>query len=196
MSKYLLPFLIAASPLLAQDFTKERGFYLGIEGGSADQDNADTDTFAGLIAGWQFNRYWSIELGPAAFGEVSVIDDDDDVVIAETDIEGWRINVMGMIPLNQRFRLYGKAGVFLNDTDDYDARDRCLCDDNEAGPAFEGGVRFRIGSGWNLDLGIGNYRLDFWDFDVIDNPDGTTTVEIESNDDNVTFGKIGVSYIF
>jgi len=114
--------ILALTPLSA---VAEDGFYLGGSIGSAslteDFDGFDVDTNSislRLIAGWQFNDYFSLEGGYHNFGEFEQrIDNGGEPVDISLKADGFTLGVTGSIPLGQKFALYGRAGSFFWDGD-------------------------------------------------------------------------------
>ena len=111
------------APALAQD----RGFYLGASVGQVQHQDAcgaaafscdDKDTGFRLSAGYQFLRYFALELGYADLGES----------FAGETIAGAGVNVkrevmasdltaVGILPLGERFSLFAKLGTYAARTE-------------------------------------------------------------------------------
>lgn len=105
------------------------GFYLGAGTGQSSTDitcdldiscNAkDTDTALKIFAGYQFNPNFGIEGGYYDLGKFSI--DGNDSLFGVTrlaiEVSGLTLAAVGTIPLGERFRIFGKAGLFVWDAD-------------------------------------------------------------------------------
>ena len=69
----------------------------------------DQDTAYRVFAGYQVNRYLSLEFGYQQLGEVTL-----SVGPAAQSIEtkAFDLSVLGVLPLTQRFSAYGKVGIY------------------------------------------------------------------------------------
>ena len=108
--------LFSAVAALAQD----SGFYLGGALGQARFKEwcdiplascKDTDTAWKLLGGYRFNRYVAAEGTYADWGEVSAANSTG--VRAEASQNSYGLAVVGTLPLNERFELFGKAGFLM-----------------------------------------------------------------------------------
>ena len=193
MKKFLILFLIAL-PLAAQE---NNGWFVGIEAGQADVDEADDEVgMAGLFGGYQFNRYFAIEAG---YMSVSTLDLDfnfSDQIRAESDVQGFRAMAVGILPLGDRVSANGKAGFFIGETEEVvigNDGNLSVTDDTDGGAAFEVGLRFKLTSRLNLDLNYGDYTISSFEFDFDDDND---IITIDLDDRSFTAVKLGLSYRF
>jgi OmpA-OmpF porin, OOP family len=111
-----------ATPALAQD----TGFYAGLSIGQSAVDDActgiggpgvscdDKDTAWRILGGYQFNRNFAVEVGYSDLGEVSASGPGGSASIESTAIE---VVAVGMLPIADRFSLYGKIGMYRGETD-------------------------------------------------------------------------------
>ena len=114
--------MLAVAPLTA---TADAHFYLGGSIGSAslseDFDGFDVDadsTAFRLVAGWQFNDYFSLEGGYQNFGTFEQsFDAGGDRVDVNLEADGFLLGATGAIPLGGKFALYGRGGFFFWDGD-------------------------------------------------------------------------------
>lgn len=114
--------ILALTPLTA---TAEGRFYVGGSIGSAsltedfDGFNVDADSTAfRIIAGWQFNDYFSLEGGYHNFGTFEqTFDVDGEPLDVNLKADGFTLGATGTIPLGEKFALYGRAGSFFWDGD-------------------------------------------------------------------------------
>jgi len=128
----LLGVALAASPsaLLAQ---QDAGFYLGASVGRSDAKDAcetptvpgvvitacdDKDTSWKILGGYQFNRNFALEGGYVDFGKLSASGTVLGVPLSATyEADAFEILAVGILPITDRFSLYGKAGLFRWDVD-------------------------------------------------------------------------------
>lgn len=117
--------LVAALLALASPIATAEGLYIGGSIGSAslsdDLDGFDVDTDSTafrLIAGWQFNDYFSLEGGYMNFGAFEQgFDINGQIVDIRLDADGFTLGGTGSIPISERFALYGRIGAFFWDGD-------------------------------------------------------------------------------
>lgn len=136
---------LVATPALAQSYpgVPDEGFYLGTAIGQAklknaldDYDNAgwntdDKDTAFKLFAGYQFNPNFAVEASYVDFGKFSAnaITDYEEAYIVEIDdvasrtvreddeisIDGFGFALVGRLPIDAGFSVFGKLGLFAWD---------------------------------------------------------------------------------
>tara|TARA_R110002096_G_scaffold20690_1_gene67902 strand:- start:3139 stop:3690 length:552 start_codon:yes stop_codon:yes gene_type:complete len=135
--------VLALSPLTA---FAAGNFYLGGSIGSAslseDFDGYDVDsssTAFRLVAGWQFNDYFSLEGGYHNFGSFEQqFDIGGQPVDISLKADGFLLGGTGTLPLTEKFALFGRAGSFFWDGD---------ADINNATEATPGDTNLYIGAG-------------------------------------------------
>lgn len=126
--KLLLAALLAGCASMAQ--AAEPGLYLGAGIGQAgiEVEGNDPDTgevnFDGndvgykIYGGFRFVDWFGVE---AAWNDFGKADDSTDVagVPIETEFEtdGFDVNLVGMIPVGERFDIFGKVGYFMWDAE-------------------------------------------------------------------------------
>jgi OmpA-OmpF porin, OOP family len=111
-----------AGPALAQD----TGFYAGIHIGQASAKDGcegagalgvscdDEDTAFKILGGYQFNKNFAVELGYTDFGEVSGAGGGNSF---STEATAFELVAVGMLPLADKFSVYGKIGMYRGDVD-------------------------------------------------------------------------------
>jgi OOP family OmpA-OmpF porin len=111
-----------ASPAVAQD----TGFYAGLSLGQSTADDActgvsgpgvscdDKDTAWKILGGYQFNRHFAVELGYTDLGEVSASGPGGSASIESSAFE---LVAVGMMPIVDKFSIYGKLGMYRGETD-------------------------------------------------------------------------------
>lgn len=101
---------ILASSAIARDDTS--GKYGGLEVGRAELSTAAKDaTSVGMFAGYRFNRNFAIE---GAFHRLGNFDFDNG---AAGTVNKLSFAALGIMPLNDKFSLYGRAGVYYMNGD-------------------------------------------------------------------------------
>ncbi len=123
--------LAVSSTSMAQP-RQDMGWYLGGSLGQSEVDIDcagttscdDRDTSWKVFVGYQVNRNFAIEAGYGVLGEVKAstpafVFGGFLIPAANTKIEAtaWEIVGIGSIPIAARFSLYGKAGLYMADTD-------------------------------------------------------------------------------
>lgn len=136
---------LVASPAFAQSYqyNPNEGFYLGTSIGQAKLDGAldeyeragwdtdDKDTAFKLFAGYQFNPNFSVEASYIDFGKFSAnaVTDYEAAYIPEIDdtasrttrekheasIDGFGFALVGSLPIQNGFSVFGKLGLFAWD---------------------------------------------------------------------------------
>ncbi|MDH4071937.1 MAG: porin family protein [Gammaproteobacteria bacterium] len=112
-------FVLLAGPLnaLAGDF------YLGGSIGDATLDEDfdglnvdDSSTAYRIVAGWSFNRHFSLEGGYNDFGDFEqTFDDGTGPMTAKLSADGFILGLAGRLPASERIALTGRAGMFFWD---------------------------------------------------------------------------------
>jgi OOP family OmpA-OmpF porin len=115
--------LLVASPTWSQ----ERGAYLGASLGQVEHKQGCTgvtiscdqkDTSWRIFGGYEFNRHIAVELGYANLGETSASGIVSGVnVTANIEVGAWDLTAVGSIPVMDRLSLYGRAGLYLAETE-------------------------------------------------------------------------------
>ena len=152
--KHLNKAAIAATTILALvplTATAESGFYIGGSVGSSSL----TDDFSGfdvdasstsfrLTAGWLFNEFFSLEGGYHNFGDFeqgfTVGGNPFDIRLKA---DGFTLGATGIIPLGERFALFGRAGAFFWDGD-AEINNISQARPEDTNPYFGAGARFAI----------------------------------------------------
>jgi OmpA-OmpF porin, OOP family len=148
----------------------------GIPGASCD----DSDTAWRIFGGYQFNRHVAVELGYSTLGEASI-----SLAGARATVEAkaWDVMAVGILPVADRFSVYGKLGWFKADTD---------LSTNIPGTAngsdSSSGLTYAIGVGYDFSKNFG-LRAEWQQYKDVggDNSGGESDVDVMS---------IGVVYRF
>lgn len=82
----------------------------GIPGASCD----DSDTAFRIFGGYQFNKNFAAELGYNEFGEAKA---SAGGVSVTGEAKGFDLVAVGILPLNEKFSVFGKLGWHMSDVD-------------------------------------------------------------------------------
>jgi OOP family OmpA-OmpF porin len=103
--------------------TDDKGFYIGATVGQSKVKDfcsgisvscEDTDTALRLLGGYQFNKHFALELGYSQLGEASI---SSGGLFAKVEATAWELVAVGMLPVADRFSIYGKIGMYRADSD-------------------------------------------------------------------------------
>jgi OOP family OmpA-OmpF porin len=141
--------MAVSGPALAQD----TGFYIGLSFGqsSVDLDCTgatgcdDSDTTMKFIGGYRFNRNFGAEIGYTDLGEATSSDP-----ISTTTFEASVMELVGVgfLPLNEKFSVIGKIGMYRGDVDASDPAIGSASDSNT-------GLTFGVGVQWDFTRNLG-----------------------------------------
>ena len=169
MKSSILVALTAASILanLPGPALADGNFYVGGSLGTASLNDGfdgfavDTDSTAfRLVAGWQFNRYFSIEGGYHNFGEFEqrFVDADTSIRIA-LKADGFTLGMTGTLPLGKKFGLYGRTGYFFWDGDaEINSVSQARPEDTNL--YLGAGAQYSFSERWSLVGDYSAYRLE------------------------------------
>jgi len=102
---------------------EDKGFYIGATIGQSKVKDfcggigvscEDTDTALRLLGGYQFSKHFALELGYSQFGEASI---SSGGLFAKVESTAWEVVAVGMLPVADRFSIYGKIGMYRADSD-------------------------------------------------------------------------------
>jgi OOP family OmpA-OmpF porin len=163
--------LLALSPLTA---FADGGFYVGGSVGSSSLSNdfdgfevdADSTAFR-LIAGWEFNDFFTLEGGYHNFGELEQsFDNNGELVDISLKADGFTLGGTGSIPLGEKFALFGRAGAFFWDGD-AEINDITQARPEDTNLYYGGGAKFAITERLSLLGDWTRYELEDTESDVI-----------------------------
>lgn len=108
-------------------FAQDAGFYIGAALGQAQIDVDctgastcdDKDSNWKILGGYQFNKNFAVELGYTDLGESSFAGSlpPFGTVTATLESTAWELVAVGILPLADRFSVYGKIGMYRAETD-------------------------------------------------------------------------------
>jgi OOP family OmpA-OmpF porin len=132
------------------------GWYIGGGFGSADDAELDdTDSAFKLFGGYWFNPHLALEAAVVGLG--------DNLGPEDLIKDGFAVEVLGALPIGERFELFAKAGFFFwevrVETNDLDCTDFgsgfiCFFEEDElddgVDPTYGVGVQYRFHDRWNV----------------------------------------------
>lgn len=141
-------------------FAQERkGFSVGIDYGRTEAkkycDNIancdDTDKGPKVELGYDFNQYFTAELGYTSFG--TVFDSSEGSLSVTQKSNAITLSVLGTVPLGEWFGLYGRAGYAHYDTNNSGFVESVAIDDEDGYTPFWGaGVSVNLTEEFSLRL--------------------------------------------
>jgi OOP family OmpA-OmpF porin len=170
--------LFACLPLAAG---ANPGWYVGIDAGKAQadaeikdfillgdvtaEDGATSNGFH-VRGGYQFGRFFAVELGVADYGDFEYSFDPDDCPIGaggscafsvSTSFRGYTLSMMGILPLGERWSLHARAGMSETEAKSHQTGGQMGGGDLEDSTR-EAGLQFAVGVGFKMD--------DHWQFQL------------------------------
>lgn len=149
--------LLAAPHALAQErpTRDHNGFFIsgsyGLYKSHSGEFRDDNDLF-GVSAGYQFNRFFGLELDYIDFGRFGR----DDSVVA--DLKGLSLSAKARLPVTEAFGVYAKAGVFAADLDVRGFEESETYDD--LSPVIGAGVDFMVTHSLSAFAEYNRYNVD------------------------------------
>ena len=179
--------MAASSPAALAQAPGDMGWYVGASLGQTEVNLDCTGTTAcddkdsswKIFAGYQFVRNFALEFGYTDLGEVTASTPAIGIIPpASVAIEStvWELVAVGMLPLAERFSLYGKLGLYRADTDievNFVSLGSVTDSDSNTDLTFGIGVRFditpRLGVRleWQRYSGVSAADFDDGDVDVM-----------------------------
>lgn len=138
------------------------GFYVGGGAGQAFVDTGqydDEDVAQSLFGGYQFNRHLAVEGGNIDLGEIG-----PKAASAALEADTLPLTVVGSVPVNAAFSLYGKAGLHRWDANA--ALALTNGEDSGTDPTYGFGAQYRFGERFALRAELSRFELDDVDVDV------------------------------
>ena len=112
MQKTLISLLLSSLALMGAHTASAEGFYAGANLGVAKSGlktpngvDKDSQGVAGIVAGYQFSRYFAVEGQYTGIGKVT------DNASGSAKADALSLTAVGILPLNDAFDVYGKFGV-------------------------------------------------------------------------------------
>lgn len=143
-----------------------QGWYAGISVGTTSVDVCDdlvavgatscddTDSGLKLYAGNEISRNLGVELGWVDLGKVTASGPGGS---AKVEVDGFQIAALGILPVNPRFSVFGKVGLYLWDVS-ATGSGGSLSDDGSD-------IMFGLGLNWNLTQNL-DLRAEWEQFDI------------------------------
>jgi OOP family OmpA-OmpF porin len=149
--------VVLGVPSLAMAQAKgESHWYIGGNIGMADVDvTNDDDMSYKILGGYQINKHFAAELGYINFGKTSA----NGVEFKGT---AWEAVGVGILPIGDKFGVYGKAGLFWGDATSNGTKDDSVEFTYGVGVSFDFTPQFAIRGEWQkyTDVGGGSSGSD------------------------------------
>jgi len=182
-SKLLAAALFACFPLVVH---AQKGWYIGLEAGKSSADAKveeyifggdvtaeETGSSSGihLRGGYQFGRFFAMEVGYTDLGDFEYSFDPDDCPFGDpgpcpfnvsTSFTGFTASLVGIVPVGERWSLHGRFGIFNMKADSRQLAGEDLQDSQK-----EEGLQFALGAGLQLDEHW-QFLFDFSSYDQLD----------------------------
>lgn len=149
IKKILLGSLFMAAAISGTAFAEDAGIYGGLNLGVGKPDinmpngrDKESSAVAGIVLGYKFNPYLAVEGQYTGIGKVT------DNVSGSAKGDAASLAVLGILPLNQNFSLYGKIGVAATKT----TVSSSLSPMNDA---TRTGVTYGLGAEYNVNQKVG-----------------------------------------
>ena len=154
---FVIALMLCGQALMAQA-PSQRGWFLGLETGPTDS-NYNGDQLMGVFGGYQFNRFFSLELGHLELGDYRQDQSPEGGSIYDVSAKGTKI-VGGLHwPLSEKFSLSGKLGIFDSHIET-SVNNRNKKGHSDTGVAVEVGGIYHHNDRLALSLEYGSYHFD------------------------------------
>ena len=192
MKTYICAGATALALMSAQAMAADSGPYVGIGAGTfgtdADgieeefEDFSEDDVGIRAFGGWQFNKYFGVELGynsgtdnKKTFGDIDVDGIEADVKLS---VDGIDFFLQGTLPIGETFYAFAKAGMISWDAElDAEVREDdgaggvittdVSADDSGEDPAYGAGFGMNIGEHAKVQVDYTVYEFDEIDGDFL-----------------------------
>lgn len=174
--------VLALAGLVAASQASAQGFYLGASAGNS---NIDDDITTGLITsgtvdgkssgyklfgGYQFNDYFGLDLAYVDLGKARYSGSYFGTPVADGTVEVWGLNmaVVGILPVNPSFAVFGKVGLFAWEAKAEDVTLGLPFSDLATGTDFSAGLGMSFHFTRNLSARVEweRFGLTGYDFDL------------------------------
>ncbi len=148
----------------------QSNWYVGAGTGSSDIDRTDLDDDSGtkFYAGYHFTDRYALEGGYTDLGTFDI-----NGTSGTVDVDGYQVAGIARFPLRDRFSIFGKAGVYMWDSDV----------SITGGTPSDDGTDITYGFGFQFSAGNWGVRGEWERFD-----------ESSSSDDDIELISVGVIY--
>lgn len=141
--------LVAAASISSAAFAEDTGVYAGLNLGvgklninTPNGEDKQSSAVGGIVLGYKFNPYLAVEGQYTGIGKVT------DKVSGSAKGDAASLAVLGILPLNENFNLYGKLGVAATKT----TVSSSLSPMNDA---TRTGVTYGLGAEYNVNHNLG-----------------------------------------
>jgi len=138
----------------------------------------DTDTAYRIFGGYQINKHFAVELGYYQLGEATA----SGTFRATIESKAWDLVAVGILPIGDKFSVYGKLGMYMADTD-FSTNNPAFSNESKSNTD----LTYGIGVGYDFTKNFG-IRAEYQVFKDVGGGDiGTADVDVMS---------IGIVYRF
>lgn len=143
---------------------EENGWTLGLDYGRTEAKKYcdhitnchNTDNGPKIEVGYDFNQNWGVELGYTSFG--TLFESNDNSLSLSQKSNAITLSVLGTLPINEWFGVYGRAGYARYDTNNSGVVDGVAVEDESGNtPMWGAGAKFTINEQFALRLEYQNY---------------------------------------
>lgn len=156
---------IATLTVVPSTFAEDNGFTVGIDYGRTEAkkycDNitncSDSDNGPKFEVGYDFNKNVGIELGYTSFGRL--FDTTEDSIRLTQKSSATTLSLLGTLPLNDAFAIYGRLGYARYDTNNSGSVEGVPVKDEHGNTPFWGaGLKFNLNEQFALRLEYQDYK--------------------------------------
>jgi len=146
-------------------FAEDNGFNVGIDYGRTEAKKycenitncSDSDNGPKFEVGYDFNKNVGIELGYTSFGKF--VETSSDSISLTQKSNAVTLSVIGTLPVNEMFAVYGRFGYARYDTNNSGTVEGVpVKDENGNSPFWGAGVKFNLNEQFALRLEYQDYR--------------------------------------
>ncbi len=143
---------------------EENGWTLGLDYGRTEAKKYcdhitnchNTDNGPKIEVGYDFNQNWGVELGYTSF--VTLFESNDNSLSLSQKSNAITLSVLGTLPINEWFGVYGRVGYARYDTNNSGVVDGVAVEDESGNtPMWGAGAKFTINEQFALRLEYQNY---------------------------------------
>jgi OOP family OmpA-OmpF porin len=139
---------------MAQMKSADSGWYIGGNVGKADVDvTGDDDMSFKILGGYQINRNFAAEVGYTDFGKTSSGG-------TEVKANAWEAVAVGILPIGDKFGIFGKAGFFWGEAKGGGTTDDSVELTYGVGVSYDFTKQFSIRGEWQKYTDVGNGATD------------------------------------
>lgn len=150
--------LLATSILLLVSSVQAEGGYIGASIGQTDPDipTFDDGTSFALTGGYRVNKNFAVEASYVDLGE----SDDNIAPVWTIKADGFNFAAVGIIPVNNKFEVFGKVGMYIWDFSVHEAGTGEIYRSDGNDISFGFGASFNLADQFNLIFEYQKFEVD------------------------------------